>query len=221
MSALRQTAAEVLCHLCRVAPCSDRESSFPLLRNHCPSMLPVTEKAQQDPHMPCNTHSPCTQKQAQKTIHNMLCCYALLFFSRSLAPDSSLHWQHRDPSSRSWRGRGLWRRRLVSLACEESTDSGGDSDMWIEILPLVGILEGKLKQDISQSWHKGMFLKRSQWKANKRRRTSQVAELGDSIFSGTLIQGLELLSGPQILVEDLQTYVCLCRKSKGGKLLFK
>lgn len=43
-------------------PCSDRESSFPFLRNHCPSMLPVTEKAQQDPHMPCRTHSQYTEK---------------------------------------------------------------------------------------------------------------------------------------------------------------
>lgn len=37
------------------SPCSDRESRVPRLRNHWPSTLPVTEKAQQEPHMPCKT----------------------------------------------------------------------------------------------------------------------------------------------------------------------
>ena len=33
-------------------PCSERETSFPFFRNHCPSILPVVEKAQQEPHCP-------------------------------------------------------------------------------------------------------------------------------------------------------------------------
>lgn len=37
------------------SPCSDRESRVPRFRNHWPSTLPVTEKAQQEPHMPCKT----------------------------------------------------------------------------------------------------------------------------------------------------------------------
>ena len=32
--------------------CSERLSSFPFLMNCWPSMLPLTEKAQQEPHMP-------------------------------------------------------------------------------------------------------------------------------------------------------------------------
>lgn len=34
------------------SPCSERESRSPRFRNHWPSTLPVTEKAQQEPHMP-------------------------------------------------------------------------------------------------------------------------------------------------------------------------
>lgn len=34
------------------SPCSERESRSPCFRNHWPSTLPVTEKAQQEPHMP-------------------------------------------------------------------------------------------------------------------------------------------------------------------------
>lgn len=51
----------VCLHLCTCAcvsllPCSDRDSSVPFFRNHWPSMLPVTENAQQDPHIPCMKH---------------------------------------------------------------------------------------------------------------------------------------------------------------------
>lgn len=60
------------------APCSDKESSVPFFRNHCPSMLPVTEKAQQDPHMPCKRHTQYTQKLTPK---NMMLRYVVLLFS--------------------------------------------------------------------------------------------------------------------------------------------
>lgn len=36
----------------RCLPCSERESRSPRFRNHWPSTFPVTEKAQQEPHMP-------------------------------------------------------------------------------------------------------------------------------------------------------------------------
>lgn len=49
-------------------PCSDKDSNFPCFRNHCPSMLPVTEKAQQDPHIPWKTHTD-TQRHRHKESH--------------------------------------------------------------------------------------------------------------------------------------------------------
>lgn len=39
------------------SPCSERESRSPCFRNHWPSTLPVTEKAQQEPHMPYKRQS--------------------------------------------------------------------------------------------------------------------------------------------------------------------
>lgn len=38
-------------------PCSESDSKFPFFRNHWPSILPVTENAQQDPHIPCKKHT--------------------------------------------------------------------------------------------------------------------------------------------------------------------
>lgn len=142
-----------------LSPCSDRDSSVPFFRNHCPSMLPVTEKAQQDPHMPWKTQTHSKhEKLLIKTWHVTRC--VVIFVCRwLLVPGSSQNWRHRDPSNPSWRGRGPWQERQVSLACGESTDSAGGSGTWSEILPLVEIL--KRKKDKSQSWFKGMFLKRS------------------------------------------------------------
>jgi hypothetical protein len=66
------------------SPCSDRESRVPRFRNHWPSTLPVTEKAQQEPHMPCKT------MVTVKALSSGPVQSAFLFLLLGLQPGSSL-----------------------------------------------------------------------------------------------------------------------------------
>lgn len=149
MSVLRRTAAEVSYHLVQTGTAAFHFSETTVPRC-CLS-----------PRRPSKTHTgPARQHKTLliKTWHVTRC--VVIFVCRSLlVPGSSQNWRHRDPSNPSWRVRGTWRERQVSLACGESTDSAGGSGTWSEILPLVEIL--KRKKDKSQSSFKGMFLKRS------------------------------------------------------------
>ena len=60
----------------------------------------------------------------------------------------------------------------------------------------------------SKKWFPGQ-IQISQRELRTHTLTGEVAEFGHAVFSGALIQRLELLSSLQVLVEDLQPVVCL------------
>lgn len=129
-------------------PCSDRDSNVPFLRNHWPSMLPVTENAQQDPHIPCQTNT----NTLIGLIGCVTCYLGYLLWHRLLVPDSSRDWQLHDPANPSCQGRGPWREWLVSLAYGESTDSGEGSGTWSETLPLKRKKLKSRRKECFQRW---------------------------------------------------------------------
>lgn len=160
MSVLRRTAAEVFHHLVQTGTAASRFSETTV-----PRCCPSPRRPSKTHTCPCKTQTHSKHKELLIKTWHVTCCVVIFVCRWLLVPGSSQNWRHRDPSNPSWRGRGPWRERQVSLACGESTDSAGGSGTWSEILPLVEIL--KRRKDKSQRWFKGMFLGRSWCKTCK------------------------------------------------------